>query len=87
MLRTNKEDLTTKVKSVVYGSITTQDFEERWPNLRGYIGYQDDTWFDGLYKIRPNGVPVYLNHMFWAGMTTTQRAESMSALLTRYISK
>jgi hypothetical protein len=47
------------VKSVFYGSITTQGGSERWPNLMEDIGYQDDTWFDGLYKIRPR----YISHV------------------------
>lgn len=30
---------------------------------------------------------AYLNHKFWAGMTTTQRAESMNAFLNKYVTK
>lgn len=30
---------------------------------------------------------AYFNHKFWAGMTTTQRAESMNAFLRNFLTR
>jgi hypothetical protein len=43
-------------------------------------------WFTELFE-GGAWVPVYVNHKFWAGMTTTQRAESIHAFFKRYITK
>jgi hypothetical protein len=48
----NKETLSTKVKAVVYQSLTTQEFEERWLQLMIEIGYENDRWFNELFNIR-----------------------------------
>lgn len=50
------------------------------------LGYQNNPWFHELFDIRGKGVPVFLNSRFWAGMTTTQRAESMNSFLNKYLS-
>lgn len=39
-------------------------------------------WFTELFE-GGAGVPVYVNHKFWAGMTTTQRAESIHAFFVK----
>jgi hypothetical protein len=82
----NKSTLSDKVQSVVYGSITTQEFEGRWKKLMADLGYQNNPWFNELFEIRGKWVPVFRNSRFWAGMTTTQRAESMNAFLHKYLS-
>lgn len=82
----NKEDLSLKVKQVVYQSLTTQEFEERWMRLKAYIGYQNESWFLDLYQIREKWVHFSTNK-FWAGMTTTQRAESMNAFLRNFLTR
>ncbi|KAF5445612.1 hypothetical protein F2P56_034654 [Juglans regia] len=45
----------------------------------------DNTWLEGLYTERSFWVPVYLNDVFWAGMSTTQRSESMNAFFDGYV--
>ena len=81
----NKIDLSDKVKAVVYQSDTSTEFDERWINLMNEIGYQDNQWFRGIFEIRQKWVPAYLNDRFWAGMTTTQRVESMNKFMYKYL--
>ncbi|KAG6641364.1 hypothetical protein CIPAW_09G068500 [Carya illinoinensis] len=38
-----------------------------------------------LYEERHFWVPAYMKTIFWAGMSTTQRSESMNAFLDRYV--
>jgi hypothetical protein len=48
----NKSTLSDKVKSVVYGSITTQEFEGRWKKLMADLGYKNNPWFNERNKGR-----------------------------------
>lgn len=51
------------------------------------IGYQDDTWFRSIFTMREKWVPAYLNERFRAGMTTTQRVESMNNFWNKSLKK
>lgn len=81
----NKSEKTKWVKAVVYDSKTREEFEEKWLSLMDKVGKQNDAWFKGIYAMRDKWVPAFLSSQFWAGMTTTQRVESMNAFLDRYL--
>lgn len=83
----DKTDLTDRVKEIVYQSHTPMEFEDRWTSLMEEIGYSNDTWFKNIFSIREKWVPAYLSGQFWAGMTTTQRVESMNNFLNKYLKK
>lgn len=85
--RDDKSGKTRLVKKVVYESQTRQQFEENWAKLMENLGKQNDPWFTGIYQMREKWVPAFLNTHFWAGMTTTQRVESMNALLKTYLTR
>jgi hypothetical protein len=51
------------------------------------ISYQNDPWFIFLYNIHAKWVPIFLNHRFWTGMTTTQRVESMNNFMNKFLRK
>ena len=40
----------------------------------------------GLYKIKHFWVPCYLRGLFFGGMTTTERSESINAFIKRFVS-
>ena len=40
---------------------------------------------NSLYEERHRWVPIYLKGHFWAGLSTTQRSESMNAFFDGYI--
>jgi zinc finger SWIM domain-containing protein 3 len=50
-----------------------------------YYGLQDDEWLKGLFGERDHWVPVYMRDTFWAGMSTTQRSESMNSFFDGYV--
>jgi hypothetical protein len=52
-----------------------------------FTGYQDNSWFKDLFEMRNRWVPAHLSDTFWAGMTTTQRVESMNKFLNNYLRK
>ena len=49
------------------------------------IQCENHPWFMEIFDVREKWVPVYLNSLFWAGMTTTQRVESMNSFLDKYL--
>ena len=40
---------------------------------------EENEWLCSLFNDRKRWVPVYIKEIFWAGMSTTQRSESMNA--------
>ncbi|KAH9730149.1 protein FAR1-RELATED SEQUENCE [Citrus sinensis] len=45
----------------------------------------DNDWLNGLYEERHRWVPCYLKGYFWAGMSTTQRSESMNTFFDGFV--
>ncbi|XP_022876959.1 protein FAR-RED IMPAIRED RESPONSE 1-like [Olea europaea var. sylvestris] len=45
----------------------------------------DNDWLSGLFENRGRWVPCFLKTTFWAGMSTTQRSESMNAFFDGYV--
>jgi hypothetical protein len=40
------------VKDVVYQSLSPTEFEEKWKKVMTAIGFQNDSWFIQIYKLR-----------------------------------
>ncbi|KAL2935505.1 Protein FAR-RED IMPAIRED RESPONSE 1 [Bienertia sinuspersici] len=41
----------------------------------------------GLYQEREWWIPPYMKDMFWAGVRSTQRVESMNSIFDKYLKK
>ncbi|XP_058210661.1 protein FAR-RED IMPAIRED RESPONSE 1-like isoform X2 [Rhododendron vialii] len=75
------------MRKVVYDSLTIKQFEDTWDIFIKKYELQSNTWLQGLYLERKRWMPAYLKDMFWAGMSSTQRSESMNAYFNCYIHK
>jgi hypothetical protein len=73
------------IRSCVYESQTCDEFDASWQSLLDCYNLGDNAWLRGLYSERTFWVPAYLKGVFWAGMTTTQRSESMNAFFDGYV--
>ncbi|XP_024634837.2 protein FAR-RED IMPAIRED RESPONSE 1-like [Medicago truncatula] len=62
------------------------DFMTRWENMIEFYKLQDNEWLKGLFVERHRWVPAYVRDTFWAGMSTTQRSESMNSFFDGYVS-
>ncbi|XP_010677726.1 protein FAR-RED IMPAIRED RESPONSE 1-like [Beta vulgaris subsp. vulgaris] len=71
----------------IYDSVSEEEFDKTWCDIIDKYGIGEDTWLEGLYKERCMWVPAYLNHMFWAGMETIQRSESVKSFFDGYVHK
>lgn len=84
-VKEKKAEKSDRVKEVVYKSRTKEEFEVKWIKLMDDLGKTNDAWFRGIFDLREKWVPVFLNSQFWAGMTSTQRVESMNNFLNSYL--
>jgi hypothetical protein len=73
------------IRNCVYNSQTCDEFDASWQTLLECYNLEDNAWLRGLYNERTFWVSAYLKDVFWAGMTTTQRSESMNAFFDGYV--
>ncbi|XP_056697352.1 protein FAR-RED IMPAIRED RESPONSE 1-like [Spinacia oleracea] len=79
-------DLKVDLERAIYDSLTCDEFELNWATAMER--YQvDDDWLEGLYAERNMWVPAYVKHLFWAGMKTTQRVESLNSFFDQFVHK
>ncbi|KAF5459414.1 hypothetical protein F2P56_023364, partial [Juglans regia] len=69
----------------VYDTQTVAEFEKSWDQLITTYNLHENVWLKSLYTERESWVPAFLKDCFWAGMSTTQRSESMNAFFDGYV--
>ncbi|XP_051206829.1 protein FAR1-RELATED SEQUENCE 6-like [Lolium perenne] len=73
------------IGNAVYNSLTVTEFEVSWMRMIERYSLGDNEWLKGLYDNRHRWVPAFVKDAFWAGMSTTQRSESMNAFFDGYV--
>ncbi|XP_028094503.1 protein FAR-RED IMPAIRED RESPONSE 1-like [Camellia sinensis] len=79
------EPIKLAMQNVVYDCLTRDEFEEKWEEMLTKFNFYDNEWLGVLYHERHRWVLVYVKVIFWAGMSTTQRSESMNAFFDEYV--
>ncbi|PIA28728.1 hypothetical protein AQUCO_06700032v1 [Aquilegia coerulea] len=74
-----------KMKNAVYDSLSYNEFEEKRNLFINKYNLHKNDWLNGLYIERQHWVPVFVKYIFWAGMSTTQRSESMNVFFDGYV--
>ncbi|KAG6678621.1 hypothetical protein I3842_14G089900 [Carya illinoinensis] len=69
----------------IHETITTNEFEQEWALIVVKYELGENTWLQNLYSRRDKWVPAYLRSTFCAGMSTTQRSESMNKFFKDYV--
>ncbi|KAL5787412.1 hypothetical protein ACOSP7_004361 [Xanthoceras sorbifolium] len=69
-----------KLNAVIY-----RDHYSKWLELIENCKLHENGWFQSLYEIRSKWVPVFVNHIFSTGMSSSQRAKSCH--FKKYVSK
>ncbi|KAH9704409.1 protein FAR1-RELATED SEQUENCE [Citrus sinensis] len=80
-----REGIISSLLFAVYDSLSSDAFEEAWHCMITEYDLWDNDWLNGLYEERHCWVPCYLKGYFWAGMSTTQRSESMNAFFDGFV--
>ncbi|KAJ3685568.1 hypothetical protein LUZ61_014732 [Rhynchospora tenuis] len=79
------ETVIKEIKSAVYDSLTIDQFESSWQNIITKSSLQEHPWLSEIYEKRSTWIPAYFKNHFWAGMSTTQRSESMNSFLDKFV--
>ncbi|TXG60917.1 hypothetical protein EZV62_012280 [Acer yangbiense] len=74
-----KTGMKSALMKCVYDSQIVEEFETSWDQLITTYNLHKNAWLQSLYAEREHWVPAFLKDYFWAGMSTTQRSESMNA--------
>jgi hypothetical protein len=69
----------------VHDSMTVEEFEEKWNHIITLHHLEENEWLAKLYEERERWVPAFLNSNLFAGMSSTQRSESMNAFFDGYL--
>uniref|UniRef100_A0A2P2LWT8 Protein FAR1-RELATED SEQUENCE n=2 Tax=Rhizophora mucronata TaxID=61149 RepID=A0A2P2LWT8_RHIMU len=79
------ENFLSKFSKCIHKSWTEEKFDMRWWKMVTRFELQDDEWVRALYEDRKRWVPTYIGDTFLAGMSTSQRSESINSFLDKYI--
>ncbi|KAH7557409.1 hypothetical protein JRO89_XS11G0149800 [Xanthoceras sorbifolium] len=74
-------------RNCAWESSTMDEFESKRLELIENCKLHENGLFQSLYEIGSKWVPVFVNHIFSAGMSTSQRAESCHSFFKKYVSK
>ncbi|KAJ0264696.1 Protein FAR-RED ELONGATED HYPOCOTYL 3 [Hirschfeldia incana] len=81
------ESFTAKFEKCIYKSWKEEDFARRWWKILARFGLKDDQWMQSLYEDRRKWAPTYMTDVLLAGMSTSQRADSVNAYFDKYLHK
>ncbi|XP_022893329.1 protein FAR-RED IMPAIRED RESPONSE 1-like isoform X1 [Olea europaea var. sylvestris] len=81
------ENLMRKFNKCIFKSLTDEVFDMRWWKMVGRFELQDNEWIHSLYEHRKKWVPTFMRSTFLAGLSTTQRNESVNSFFDKYIPK
>nr|XP_043625711.1 protein FAR1-RELATED SEQUENCE 1-like [Erigeron canadensis] len=73
------------LKIHVYESIDAQEFEDGLSKMIKDYNLENNEWLCSLYNDQKRWMPINVKKWFWAGMSTTQRSESMNAFFDSYV--
>ncbi|KAL4574102.1 hypothetical protein LXL04_020926 [Taraxacum kok-saghyz] len=66
-------------------SDTIEEFEATWDVIRGKYKVENTSWLSDMYTQRTQWVTAFLKDIFWAGMTTSGRSESIHAFFDGFV--
>ncbi|XP_059625454.1 protein FAR-RED IMPAIRED RESPONSE 1 isoform X2 [Cornus florida] len=81
------ENFMTKFNKCIIKSSTDEKFEKRWWKIVDKFNLRNDIWFQSLYDDRERWIPTYMRNIFLAGISTTQRSESINSFFDKYMQR
>ncbi|XP_042952122.1 protein FAR1-RELATED SEQUENCE 5-like [Carya illinoinensis] len=80
-----KSGMKNALMKCVYDTQNVEEFESSWEQLISTYKLEENAWLKSSYTELKHWVPAFLKDSFWAGMSTTQRSESMNAFFDGYV--
>ncbi|KAF8403430.1 hypothetical protein HHK36_011534 [Tetracentron sinense] len=81
------ENFMAQLNKCIYKSWTEEQFENRWWKMVETFELGKNGWIKSLYEDRKQWVPTYMRDTFFAGMSTTQRSESINSFFDKYVQR
>ncbi|XP_056694979.1 protein FAR-RED ELONGATED HYPOCOTYL 3-like [Spinacia oleracea] len=81
------EELKAELLNVIYDSLGPNEFEQRWKEFMERFKLQNEKWLLNMYDEHHMWVPAYMRDIFWTGMKTAQRVESINSFFDVYLHK
>lgn len=81
------ENFLQKFNKCIFRSWTSDQFDMRWWKMVSRFGLESDEWLLWLHEHRQKWVPTFMSDVFLAGMSTSQRAESVNSFFDKYVHK
>ncbi|KAL6209159.1 hypothetical protein ACLB2K_020102 [Fragaria x ananassa] len=72
-------------KNSVYNSKTREEFEASWKNAVQQSKQENHVWLTTMYELRSRWIPAFCNHIFHAGMQSSQRVESNHSFFKTFV--
>ncbi|XP_037437413.1 protein FAR1-RELATED SEQUENCE 6-like [Triticum dicoccoides] len=73
------------LKKVTYGSLKPPEFEADWKKVIEEHGLAGNECLSSLHEHRQLWAPAYLKDKFWAGMSVSQRGESVASYYDGFV--
>ncbi|KAL2542284.1 Protein FAR-RED IMPAIRED RESPONSE 1 [Abeliophyllum distichum] len=73
--------------NIIKNSESPDEFESHWTTVMENEAFANNEWLCNMFAIRSRWVPVYVNHIFSAGMSSSQRSESNHSFFKRYVTR
>ncbi|KAL2526724.1 Protein FAR1-RELATED SEQUENCE 5 [Abeliophyllum distichum] len=70
--------------NIIKNSESPDEFESRWAAVMENEAFANNEWLCNMFSIRSRWVPAYVNHIFSAGMSSSQRSESNHSFFKRW---
>jgi len=69
----------------IHQCTNVEEFDYEWEAMIEAYGLKDNQWLKKIYSIREKWIPAYVRYNFCAGMSTTQRSESMNKFFKDFL--
>lgn len=74
----NKDEIISTFTTLAYDYVTMTDFDREWQDTIQHFHLERNEWLSKLYEVRMQWAPVYVKDSFWAGMSVTDRSDSVT---------
>ncbi|KAH7692115.1 FHY3/FAR1 family protein, partial [Dioscorea alata] len=81
----SKEGFMGDYNNWLHHSQSIEAFESKWGEVKATYNIDDKHWLSKMYEIRHKWVFLYWKNIFTAGMTSTQRSESISSFFDGFV--
>ncbi|XP_066163756.1 protein FAR1-RELATED SEQUENCE 5-like [Oryza sativa Japonica Group] len=88
MARHLRPDMLSDFRTLVHAPYDHEEFERKWVEFKvKHKGCEDNQWLVRMYNLRKKWATAYTKGLFFLGMKSNQRSESLNSKLHRYLDR